>query len=146
MVRRFAIVLVVSPIASSQVKVSTSATEYKPHQQIDVQITNAGKSTVSYCVEFGQVSFKAGTGNAEDIEHSPITFYVQKQNGRWGTLMIGPDTGEQQTTFSWTDIKVALLNGLLEAPKHPKHYLVGITCCKFEFVIGGETVFHGERC
>ena len=77
MLRWFVFILGLSPIALSQVQLNTSATEYKSHQQIDVQVTNAGKNTVSYCVEFGQISFKAGTGTA-DIEHTPIPFYVQK--------------------------------------------------------------------
>jgi hypothetical protein len=51
-------------------------------------------------VEFGQVSFKAGTGTVEDIEHTPMPFYVQKQNGKWGTLMIGPDIGSSRHAVS----------------------------------------------
>ncbi len=94
MFRSFVIVFLLSPFALSQVRVSMLGTDFKSHEQIDVKITNAGTSTVSYCVEFGQFSFKTGTGTVEDMENTPIPFYVQKQNGgRWSTLLIGPDIG-----------------------------------------------------
>jgi hypothetical protein len=97
MFRSFVMVFLLSPIALSQVRVSTPGTDFKSHEQIDVKITNAEKSAVSYCVEFGQISFKAGTGKVEDMEHTPTPFYVQEQNGgRWGTLLIGPDIGSSR--------------------------------------------------
>jgi hypothetical protein len=81
----------------SQVRMSTSTTIYKSHQQIDVQITNADKSAISYCVQFGQVSSRTGAGTVEDIEHTPIPFYVQEWNrSKWNTLLIGPDVGSSR--------------------------------------------------
>jgi len=97
MFRSFVIVFLISPIALSQVRVSTPGSDYKSHQQIDVQITNAGKNAVSYCVEFGQHSFKTARGGVENMETTPIPFYVQRQNSRsWGTLLIGPDIGSSR--------------------------------------------------
>jgi hypothetical protein len=97
MFRSFLIVFLLGPIALSQVRISTPGTDFKSYGRISAQITNTGKITVSYCVEFGQISLKAGTGTAEDIEHTPIPFHVQKQNGsKWGTLMIGPDIGSSR--------------------------------------------------
>jgi hypothetical protein len=95
--RTFAIVLLLSPIVQSQVRVSTLGAEFNSHDQINVQISNAAKGTVSYCVEFGQHSFKAASGTVEDMETTPIPFYVQRQNGRkWATLLIGPDIGSSR--------------------------------------------------
>ena len=76
---------------------TTSRTDFRSHDRIDVQITNKGKSAVSYCVEFGQFSFKTGNGTAADMEPTPIPFYVQMDSaGRWGTLLIGPDIGSSR--------------------------------------------------
>jgi len=97
MFRWLVIVLVFSRFVVSQVRMATSHTDFTSHDRIDVQITNSGKNAVSYCVEFGQISFKTGTGTAEDMEHTPIPFYVQKENGgKWGTLLIGPDIGSSR--------------------------------------------------
>jgi hypothetical protein len=97
MLCRFTVVLLFTCIAVSQVRVSTSRAEFKSHDKINVQITNVGTSTASYCVEFGQQSFKTGGGGVEDMEATPIPFYVQRQNGRhWGTLLIGPDIGSSR--------------------------------------------------
>jgi hypothetical protein len=97
MLRSLVIFSLLSPIAISQVRVSTPGTDFKSHEQIDVRITNAGSSAVSYCVEFGQASYRAGTGTEGDVESTPIPFYVQKQNsGKWQTLLIGPDVGSSE--------------------------------------------------
>jgi hypothetical protein len=94
MFRPFVFVLLLSPFLLSQVRVSTNGTDFKAHGRIDVQVTNAGKDAVSYCVEFGQTSFKTGTGATADAESTPIPFYVQRQVGdKWSTLMNGPDIG-----------------------------------------------------
>jgi len=97
MLRTFIVFLLLSQIVQSQVRVSTLGAEFKSHDQINAQITNAAKGTVSYCVEFGQHSFKAASGTVEDMETTPIPFYVQRQNGRkWATLLIGPDIGSSK--------------------------------------------------
>ena len=97
MFRSVVIVLLLSPVALPQLRLSTPSTNFKPHDRINVQITNAGKSTVSYCVEFGHISFKAGTGTTEDMEHTPTPFYVQRRNGsKWGTLLVGSDIGSSR--------------------------------------------------
>jgi hypothetical protein len=97
MFRWFAPVFLLGSIALCQVRVSTLNTDFDSRGRIDAQIINTGKVAVSYCVEFGQISHKTVTGAAEDVEPTPIPFYVQKQNGsRWGTLMIGPDVGSSR--------------------------------------------------
>jgi hypothetical protein len=97
MLCRFAVVLLFSCIAVAQLRVSTPGREFKSHDKISAQITNVGTSTVSYCVEFGQHSFKTGSGGVEDMETTPIPFYVQREGGRhWGTLLIGPDVGSSR--------------------------------------------------
>jgi hypothetical protein len=96
MLPTFIVFLLLSPIVQSQVRVRTVGAEFKSHDRIDAQITNA-KGTVSYCVEFGQHSFKAASGTVEDMETTPIPFYVQRQNDRkWATLLIGPDIGSSK--------------------------------------------------
>jgi hypothetical protein len=97
MYRPFLIVFLISPFLASQVRVSTNGSVFKTHERIDVQVTNAGKDAVSYCIEVGQTSSKAGNGTPADVETTSIPFYVQSHNGdRWGTLMIGPDVGSSR--------------------------------------------------
>ena len=108
MFRRVVIVLLLNAVALSQVRIAVSPADLKSHDQIDVQITNDGKKTVSYCVEFGQVSYKGEPVPAEGPDHTPIPsyvkvestpipFYVQKENGgKWSTLLIGPDVGSSR--------------------------------------------------
>ena len=87
--------MLLSPIALSQVRITTSKREFTTHEQINVEVANRGKKPVMYCLEVGQVSFKTGNGRAEDMEATPIPFYVQKFTARqkWSTLLIGPDVG-----------------------------------------------------
>ena len=97
MLRLLSFVALFSSAVVSQVRVSTGGEEFKSHQQIPVRISNAGKNNVSYCVEFDQWSLKTGSGEADDIEPTPIPFYVQKQSGgKWGTLLIGTDVGSSR--------------------------------------------------
>jgi hypothetical protein len=97
MLRLLSFVALFSSVVVSQVRVSTGGEEFKSHQQIPVMISNAGKNNVSYCVEFGQWSLKTGSGEADDIEATPIPFYVQKQSGgKWGILLIGTDVGSSR--------------------------------------------------
>ena len=97
MLRLLSFVALFSTAVVSQVRVSTGGEEFKSHQQIPVRISNTGKNSVSYCVEFGQWSLKTGSGEADDIESTPIPFYVQKQRGgKWGILLIGTDVGSSR--------------------------------------------------
>ena len=76
-------------LAFGQVKVVLPAKAFRVRETIQATVTNDGKVPVTYCVEFGQHSPK---GDA--IETTPIPFYVQKRHeGRWSTLLIGPDIG-----------------------------------------------------
>jgi hypothetical protein len=98
MLRLLTFVVLFTSALVSQVRVNTGGEEFKSHQQIPVTISNAGRNNVSYCVEFGQWSLKTGSGEAGDIESTPIPFYVQKQSGyKWGTLLIGTDVGSRKS-------------------------------------------------
>jgi hypothetical protein len=64
-------------------------TFYFVHDEIHAKVENIGNSAVTFCVEFGQTSV-----NGSDVESTPSPFWVQRRdNGKWGTLMIGPDVG-----------------------------------------------------
>jgi hypothetical protein len=76
--------------AIGQLQVSVPQPRYKPHENIDVGVTNTSKMAVSFCVEFGHWSFR----DADHFETTPTPVYVQRNNrGRWNTLLIGPDIG-----------------------------------------------------
>lgn len=63
------------------------------HDKIDVQIANAGVSDVTFCVEYGYVSFV----DSDHSESTPTPVYVQQKNsGHWGTLVTGPDIGSSR--------------------------------------------------
>lgn len=97
MLRLLIFVALFNSAVVSQVRVSAGGEEFNSHQQIPVRISNAGTNNVSYCVEFGQWSSKTGSGQTDDVEATPIPFYVQKQSGgKWGTLLIGPDVGSSR--------------------------------------------------
>jgi hypothetical protein len=81
--------LILATAAIAQVKITIPAQQYKAHDEIHAKIENAGGNAVTICVEFGQTSMKAG-----EVESTPSPFWVQRNdNGKWGTLMIGPDVG-----------------------------------------------------
>ena len=94
--RQIAILLLLLPLAGSapaQVQVVLSAKSFKVRETIRAKVMNDGKVPVTYCVEFGQHSPKGDT-----IESTPIPFYVQRrQDGKWSTLLIGPDIGSMQS-------------------------------------------------
>jgi hypothetical protein len=78
--------------ASTQVTVSIPQRRYHRYEKIDVIITNRTAKPMSFCVEFGHRSMR-GSG-AGDVEATPTPVYVQrKMNGKWSTLVIGPDIG-----------------------------------------------------
>jgi hypothetical protein len=76
--------------AIAQVKIIFPEQRYKAEEQIRAAVENNGTDPITICVEFGQASPKG-----EDIESTPIPFYVQRHDGaKWGTpLLIGPDIG-----------------------------------------------------
>jgi hypothetical protein len=84
-------VLVILPDAAfGQVHIKLSAQEYKMQDNIFAKVENAGSGAVTFCVEFGQTS--SGHGQ---VENTPSPFWVQQtnDNGKWSTLLIGPDVG-----------------------------------------------------
>ena len=92
------LVLLVSGLSSgakSQVQVVVPARQYMPFERIPAKVVNSGDRPITYCVEYGQTSPKA----IGDSESTPIPFCVQwKPNGKWGTLLIGPDVGSARIT------------------------------------------------
>lgn len=74
----------------AQVSVSTPKMAYKSHERIDVKIVNSGNTDVTYCVQYGQLSFI----DPEHIEPTPTPVYVQQRTSHgWSTLLNGPDIG-----------------------------------------------------
>ncbi len=81
--------LILCTPAIAQVKITVSAQQYKVHEEIHARVENTGKGAITFCVEFGQTSMKDG-----EVESTPLPFWVQRNdNGKWGTLLIGPDVG-----------------------------------------------------
>lgn len=80
--------------AAGQVKINTLPQLQKKYETIHASIENAGSKPVIFCIEAGQTSPK-GDG---EIEATPSPFWVQRNNnGKWSTLLIGPDWGSVRT-------------------------------------------------
>jgi hypothetical protein len=74
---------------TAQVKITVPAQQYKVGKEIPAKVQNTGSYAVTFCVEFGQTWMKEG-----EVENTPSPFWVQRNNdGKWGTLLIGPDVG-----------------------------------------------------
>jgi hypothetical protein len=86
----FLVLLLTLPaVAFAQVTITVPAQQYKAEEKIPASVENNENSAVTFCVEVGQTSPKEG-----GIESTPSPFWVQRNsNGKWGTLMIGPDVG-----------------------------------------------------
>lgn len=86
----FSFLTLFSRTAAAQVRIHIPPQHQKKYEKIYASVENAGTKPVSFCVEFGQWSPK-GDG---EIEATPSPFWVQRNNdGKWSTLMIGPDVG-----------------------------------------------------
>ena len=76
--------------ATAQVKIHVSPSHHKTYETIHASVENAGSKLITLCIQGGQTSPK-GDG---EIEATPSPFWVQKNSdGRWNTLLIGPDVG-----------------------------------------------------
>jgi hypothetical protein len=76
--------------ARAQVKIHVPQQHQKKYEKISAIVENSKNEPVIVCVEYGQWSPK-GAGL---VETTPSPFLVQqKYNGKWGTLVIGPDVG-----------------------------------------------------
>jgi hypothetical protein len=85
--------LILATTVIAQVKIAVHAQRYKVHEEIHAKVENTGNNAVTFCVEFGQTSMKGS-----EIERTPSPFWVQRNdNGKWGTLLIGPDVGSART-------------------------------------------------
>jgi hypothetical protein len=79
--------------AAAQVKIHVPHQHQKTYEKISARVENFGSKPVTICVEFGQWSPK-GDG---DVETTPYAFWVQqKHNGKWSTLINGPDVGSNR--------------------------------------------------
>jgi hypothetical protein len=84
------VLVLFSLTATAQVTIHVSPQRQKMYETIHARVENAGRKAVTFCVEVRQTSPKGGG----DIETTPSPFWVQRNNdGRWGTLIIGPDVG-----------------------------------------------------
>ena len=82
-----------SIVAVAQVKISIPNAAYKSHDRIDVEIVNTGASDVTFCVEYGYVSFI----DSDHTESTPTPVYVQQKSPHhWSTLLSGPDIGSSR--------------------------------------------------
>lgn len=81
----------IAPIAAvAQVKISVSPLHSKSYLEIHAKVEDTGNRPITFCIEVGQTSPKGGG----EIEATPSPFWVQRNdNGKWGTLLIGPDVG-----------------------------------------------------
>jgi hypothetical protein len=76
--------------ASAQVKIGVQEPSYRPHDKIDVEIMNTGSGDVTFCVEYGYISFV----DSDHSEATPTPVYVQQKGSKgWNTLLTGPDIG-----------------------------------------------------
>lgn len=79
--------------ATAQVKIQVSPSHHKTFETIHTSVKNAGSKPITFCIQVGQTSPKGGG----EIEATPSPLRVQKNNdGRWSTLLIGPDVGSFQ--------------------------------------------------
>jgi hypothetical protein len=84
------VLVLASLTATAQVKIHASPQHPKKYETIHASVENTGRNPVIFCIEVGQTSPKEGG----EIETTPLPFWVQRNdNGKWGTLMIGPDVG-----------------------------------------------------
>ncbi|HKS82742.1 MAG TPA: hypothetical protein VJR23_14660 [Candidatus Acidoferrales bacterium] len=87
-------VLALSPLpATAQVKIHVSPSHHKQYETIHATVENAGSKPITFCIQVGQTSPKGGG----ETEATPLPFWEQKyNNGKWSTLLIGPDVGNFQ--------------------------------------------------
>jgi len=75
--------------ASAQVRVTVSAQQYTAQEQIQAKIENSSARPITICIEIGQSS-PTGAGT----EPTPSPFSVEQMDeGKWHTLLLGPDVG-----------------------------------------------------
>jgi hypothetical protein len=76
--------------ATAQVRIHVSPSHHKRYETIHTSVENAGSKPITFCIQVGQTSPKGGG----EIEATPSPFLAQKNSdGRWSTLLIGPDVG-----------------------------------------------------
>jgi len=79
--------------AGAQVKIEISPQRLGKYEKLHAKVENSGSKPVTFCIEAGQTSPKGGG----EIETTPSPFWVQRSNeGKWGTLIIGPDVGSSK--------------------------------------------------
>ena len=78
-----------APNVIAQVRVTVPSPQFQAQEQIRARVENLDRQPITYCVEFGQT-----WTNGTDVESTPSPFAVQQRtNGKWSTLLIGPDVG-----------------------------------------------------
>jgi len=90
----FFVLSLLSLTVAAQVKIDLPKQNKKKYETIHASIENTGSKPVTFCIEVGQTSPKEDA----ETETTPSPFWVQRNdNGRWGTLMIGPDVGSSKS-------------------------------------------------
>jgi hypothetical protein len=76
--------------AAAQVKIHVPQPHQKKYEKISASVENSTSKPVTFCVEYGQSSPK----KEGEVETTPYPFWVQQNyNGKWSTLINGPDVG-----------------------------------------------------
>lgn len=77
---------------AAQVKITIPKRNFQPEEQIEAKLENQSSQPITFCVEFGQWSPKAGT-----LESTSSPFLVEvNHDGRWSVLLSGPDIGSNR--------------------------------------------------
>jgi hypothetical protein len=76
--------------ASAQVQIRIPSQRYKSHDTINVEIANTSAGDLSFCVEYGYVSYI--DDNRSEATPTPVYVQQKRENG-WDTLLTGPDVG-----------------------------------------------------
>jgi hypothetical protein len=81
--------LILAAPSIAQVKINVPEQHYKAREQIRAKVENTDSQPVTFCIGFLGL-----------IESSPSPFWVeQNQDGKWRTLIMGPDVGNQRTSL-----------------------------------------------
>src|SRR5271165_2125450 len=90
----FFVLSLLSLTVAAQVKIDLPKQNKKKYETIHASIENTGSKPVTFCIEVGQTSPKEDA----ETETDPAAVLVKRNdNGRWGTLMIGPDVGSSKS-------------------------------------------------
>jgi hypothetical protein len=83
------LLLILATPSIAQVKINIPEQHYKAREQIRAKVENTDSRPVTLCIRFLGL-----------IESTPSPFWVERNsNGKWHTLIMGPDVGNQSTSL-----------------------------------------------